>query len=222
MATRRRSGTTAVYLEVGKSKVFACAVDWPGWCRSGKTEEDALDALAAYASRYAVVAKRAGVPFPATAASSFDIVERVPGNATTDFGAPGVPPELDVQKVTPATAKRQAALVAAAWSLFDDVAAKAPAELRKGPRGGGRDRDKMIDHVVEAEGAYVRKIGIKPPKAGDDKAEAQLREAILAVLGATSDGQPIGEKGWPSRYAARRIAWHVLDHAWEMQDRSKP
>jgi hypothetical protein len=222
MATRRRSGTTAVYLELGTSKVFACAADWPGWCRSGKTEEDALEALAAYASRYAVVAKRAGVPFTATAASSFDIVERVTGNATTDFGAPGIPAELDFEKVTPAAAKRQGALVAAAWSLFDDVAAKAPAVLRKGPRGGGRDRDKMIDHVLDAEGAYARKIGIKPPKPSDDQAEAQLREMILAVVGATSDGRPIGEKGWPVRYAARRIAWHVLDHAWEMQDRSKP
>lgn len=223
MATKARgSGPTAVYLEVGKSKVFACAVEWPGWCRSGKTEETALEELAAYASRYAVVAKRAGITFPATAAASFDVVERVAGNATTDFGAPGVPAEVDGEPVAAAKAKRYAALVSAAWSLFDDVVAKSPAELRKGPRGGGRDRDKMVDHVLDAEGAYARKIGIKPAKDAGEKVVQQRREAILALVGAASDGKPIGEKGWSPRYAARRIAWHVLDHAWEMQDRSKP
>ena len=34
------------------------------------------------------------------------------------------------------------------------------------------------------------------------------------------DGSVPVPKGWPHRYAARRIAWHVLDHAWEMEDRA--
>ena len=65
MAARtRRGGPTAVYLELGSKRVFACTLDWPGWCRSGKTEELALEALAAYADRYAEVAKEAGIAFP--------------------------------------------------------------------------------------------------------------------------------------------------------------
>jgi hypothetical protein len=104
------------------------------------------------------------------------------------------------------------------------VVAGAPAELRKGPRGGGRDRDKIVDHVFGAEAAYARKLGIKHPKpARDDRAAIDaLRGEILTVLRAPSDGSPPVPKGWPPRYAARRIAWHALDHAWEIEDRSEP
>jgi hypothetical protein len=82
----------------------------------------------------------------------------------------------------------------------------------------------MVDHVLGAEAAYARQLGVKLPQpAIDDRAAiAALREAILAVLREPSDGSPPKPKGWPPRYAARRIAWHVLDHAWEMQDRAEP
>jgi hypothetical protein len=97
------------------------------------------------------------------------------------------------------------------------------AELRKGPRGGGRDRDKLIDHVIGAETAYARKLGVKPkqPAIDDIAAIEELREAITAVVGAPSDGSPVLPDGWTTPYAARRIAWHVLEHAWEMQDRAE-
>jgi len=117
-----------------------------------------------------------------------------------------------------------AALVKAAWDLFDEVAASAPAELRKGPRGGGRDRDKMIDHVLGADEIYARKLGLRlsaPPRA-DRAAIRAFRAAVIEALEKPSDGAPPSEKGWPQRYAARRIAWHALDHAWEIEDRSEP
>ncbi|HEX7746687.1 MAG TPA: hypothetical protein VF462_15675, partial [Micromonosporaceae bacterium] len=125
-------------------------------------------------------------------------------------------------RLTPATARRQAAIVTAAWSDLDKDADSAPAKLRKGPRGGGRDRDKMLDHVLGAEAAFARKIGVrhKAPPIDDRAAIDALREEILGVLRKASDGAPPVLKGWPVRYAARRIAWHALDHAWEMQDRS--
>ncbi len=216
------AGGTKVYLECGKKKIFACALDWPGWCRCGRTEEEALSALQAYAPRYAVAAREAGVRFPASAGRSFDVVERVTGTATTDFGAPGVVAGSDGHRVTAAQAKRLATVVRAAWAVLDRVAAHAPAELRKGPRGGGRDRDKMYQHVLDAEAAYAGKIGVKVrgPDMDDKEAIESMRAEILAVLGAPSDGRPVREKGWPTRYAARRIAWHALDHAWEMEDRS--
>ena len=213
------AATTPVYLEIGAKKVFASSLDWPGWCRAAKTEEDALDALEAYIPRYRVVAEEAGLRFPSTAGRSFDVVERVKGNATTEFGAPGVPCGQDEATLTPAKAKRYASLVRASWTVLDRVAAASPESLRKGPRGGGRDRDKMLQHVLGAEAAYARTIGVrhKEPQLGDDAAIAALRDEIEDAL---LHPRPVTGKGWPPRYAARRIAWHVLDHAWEIEDRS--
>ena len=143
--------TTDVYLEVGTKRVFACALEWPGWCRAAKTEDDALDALAAYGVRYAAVAREAGVDFPDMRRPAFHVVERVPGSAGyTDFGVPGAVAARDREPLTDEEAARQASLVRAAWIVFDRIAATAPAELRKGPRGGGRNRDAVVDHVLGA------------------------------------------------------------------------
>jgi hypothetical protein len=201
---------TPVYFEVGAKKVFACSLDWPGWARIAKTEEEALEALAAYAGRYRPVAEAAGVRFPKSAGDAFDVVERVQGGKTTDFGVPHVPAGADATPLAKAQAERLATLVEAAWTVFDRVVRASPAELHKGPRGGGRDRDKMVTHVVEAETSYFRKVGVKDG-----------RDAFVAALRAARDPQPeLATKSWPWRYAARRVAWHVLDHAWEMEDRS--
>jgi hypothetical protein len=215
-----------VYLELGGKKAFACSIDFPGWCRSAKTGELALEALANYAHRYAEVARRAKVAFPAPAKAGgrFEVVERVKGGGATDFGVPHEIVKADARPLTARQAARQVELMAAAWAILDQVAKGSPAELRKGPRGGGRDRDKMLVHVLEAEAAYARKLGIKrpPPELGDRKAIKALRDDLAETLRGASDGSPLVAKGWPPRYAIRRIAWHVLDHAWEMQDRADP
>jgi hypothetical protein len=215
-----------VYLELGAKKVFACSIDFPGWCRSAKTEEAALEALAAYAARYAEVAELAGAAFPAPAkvAERFEVVERVHGGGATDFGIPHEVTKADAQPLSARQASRQVDLVEAAWTFLDRVARTAPPELRKGPRGGGRDRDKMLAHVLGAEAAYARKLGVKHPEPAldDPRAIRALRDDLVEALRGASDGTPPIPKGWPPRYAARRIAWHVLDHAWEMQDRSTP
>jgi hypothetical protein len=214
---------TKVYLELGTKKVFACALDWPGWARSGKTEEAALAALADYADRYAPVAAAAGVRFPKIAADGFDVVERLRGSASTDFGIPGEAASADQQPLTKAAAERLAAIVAASWRVFDQVAAGAPAELRKGPRGGGRDRDKIVDHVVGADVAYARMIGLRfrESEVSTPEGLARMRAAVLDTLRSARAPLPeLSTKAWPYRYAARRIAWHALDHAWEIEDRS--
>jgi hypothetical protein len=210
-----------VYLEAGAKKVFACSIDFPGWCRSGKDEEAALEALADYAPRYAEVAKVAKVAFPAKAVE-LEVVERVKGKGATDFGIPHEVTRADSEPLTARQAARQVELMRAAWAVLDRVAKASPAELRKGPRGGGRDRDKMLDHVLGAEAAYARKLGIKhpQPELGDTRAIKALRDELAETLRGASDGSPLVPKGWPPRYAMRRIAWHVLDHAWEMQDRA--
>lgn len=210
---------TAAYLEAGAKRVFACALDWPGWCRSGKTEEQALAALAAYAPRYAPVAAHARIRFPA-AAKDLQVVERLKGTATTDFGAPDREATSDRKPLTRQEADRLAALLSAAWAIFDRVLARAPAELRKGPRGGGRDRDAIRDHVMGAEAAYARKQGIRLPPGNDAAGVAAMRKAILESLKSAVGPQKVAERAWPARYATRRAAWHVLDHAWEIEDRS--
>ena len=154
--------TVPVYVEVGARRVFAGTLEWPGWIRSAKTEDQALDALAAAARRYAPVAALAGLALPRAGLAGLEVVERISGNATTDFGAPSAIPEADRRPLTGKQAKRVADLVAACWACLDRVVAAAPAELRKGPRGGGRDRDKVVAHVIAAEAAYAGKLGIRP------------------------------------------------------------
>jgi len=210
---------TRVYLEVGAKRTFAVALDWPGWGRSGRTGDDALAALADYVTRYAPVATKAGLAVD----TDFEVVETVEGNATTDFGAPAAFVAADSEPVAADEAARTATLVEACWDTLARVAARSPEELRKGPRGGGRDRDKMLGHVIDSEAAYARKIGVKhkPPAIDDKPAITAMRADIIAVIGAPSDGTLPVPKGWPVAYTARRIGWHALDHAWEMQDRRR-
>lgn len=222
---RRPAPAIAITIEASPKKAFATAIDWPGWSRSARTPELAIDALAAYAQRYAVVAREAGETFQdQVAAADFKVTEEAEGGGGTEFGVPSRVTDADRRGTTAADADRLRRLVAAAWTVFDRVAATAPAELRKGPRGGGRDRDKMIGHVIEADGAYAREIGLrlKAPDPGDRDTVEASRTAVLEAIGAPSDGSPLAERKWTARYAAGRIAWHALDHAWEMEDRSDP
>jgi hypothetical protein len=169
-----------------------------------------------------VVAATAGEPFDHMASgTAVDIEERVAGSATTDFGAPdGIAASDAAPWRDEAERNRHVALVAASWQVLDEVAASATAELRKGPRGGGRDRDQVVAHVIGAEASYARKIGVRhtPPDPTDAAAVAALRADILDALASPRPDLP--PKPWPLRYAARRIAWHVLDHAWEIEDKT--
>jgi len=213
--------TIEVTVETGAKKAFASALDWPGWSRSGKTEELALAALADYSPRFAVVAAEADQVFDPHA---YDVVEHTGGGSGIDFGVPSSITDLDRRPLDRDGAARQARLIEAAWTVLARVAAGAPAELRKGPRGGGRDRDKMLAHVVEADWYYAREMGVRVPQPGatDRAAIEAMRAAMLEVLRAPSDGTPLAGRKWTPRYAARRVAWHSLDHAWEMEDRSDP
>jgi hypothetical protein len=213
-----------VAIESGAKRVFATAVDWPGWSRSGRTEAAAIDALVASAPRYAVAALEAGEAFPADlGVADVEIVEQVAGDGGTDFGVPGRVTEHDRRPLTATGADRLRGLVLATWTTFDRVAAAAPAELRKGPRGGGRDRDGIVDHALGADHMYAGVMGIRvpAPSRGDPASIESLRSAMLDLLGQPSDGSPINGRKWPPRYAAARVAWHALDHAWEIEDRTE-
>jgi hypothetical protein len=210
---------SSVYLEVGQRRVFACALDWPGWCRSGKSEAEALQTLTAYLPRYAPIVAAAGLSVDD---QQLEVVERLPGSATTDFGVPGAIPESDYREFEADEAKRLTELLQAIWSAFDRITAASPAELRKGPRGGGRDRDAIIRHVLNAESAYMSaRMGLRlgEPALGDIAAIAAQRAAVVEYVRAAAGQPQRADKRWPARYMVRRMAWHVLDHAWEVEDR---
>jgi hypothetical protein len=216
--------TIAIALESGQTRIFAVAVEWPGWSRSGRDEAEALAALADYAPRYA-----AAVDAPDLAARPrLEVVERLPGNATTDFGAPGAPPAADDRALDDEELRRQLKIHAASWSAFEAAAAAASGrELRKGPRGGGRNVAKMTEHVIGAEEAYLAKLGSRRPKpaaaASSDRIR-QLRDVVATALRARAHGEEPPDPSrtsarWSPRYFVRRSAWHALDHAWEIEDR---
>jgi hypothetical protein len=211
-----------VYIETGKKRCFACSLDWPGLCRSGKGEEAALTVLSDYIPRYAIVAAHADVEFPLTEGQPWSVVLRVPTRSGgADFGVPTTALDDDAAPWSAADVARTAALLAASWDRLDEVAAKAPQSLRKGPRGGGRDRDAITQHVAAGEQLFGRKVGLRLPVPHEGEPDIVManRAAILEWCrsgGTSATGRP----GWPPRYAARRLIWHVLDHAWEIEDRA--
>jgi hypothetical protein len=225
-----KRANTAVYLEIGSKRTFAGAVDWPGWVRTGRDEESALIALLEYAPRYAKVLEAAGISFEApTGLADFRINERLSGNATTDFGAPNVPLPSDSGPLNEAEVLRLQSILKACWQALDAAAASARGvELRKGPRGGGRDLDRILDHVLGADSAYLSKIGWKQrmkPSGEWSERVSQVRQAILDVLkiadrsGVLPLPEPSEGTRWSPRTFVRRVAWHALDHAWEIEDR---
>ena len=216
--------SVAIYLEAGARRTFASAVDWPGWSRGGRSEHEAIAALAAYGARYKAVVEHAAPKFVAPIdTSDFKIVKRLKGNAGTDFGVPSLGLPSDKEPMTAAELTRVTRILGACWDAFDRAAESARGlELRKGPRGGGRDLDKMAAHVIEADQAYMAQLGARPPKAAS---AIDLREAMLEALRARVRGLPFADprntkKPWTPRYFARRVGWHVLDHAWEIEDRA--
>ena len=207
-----KTPSVAVYLEAGKKRTFAAALDWPGWCRQGRNETEALAALLAYGPQYASILAGTGLGFAAPKdLASFVVVERLPGTATTDFGAPGVAPAVDHERsCDAATLRRFEKILSAGWQAFDQAVEFARGKtLATGPRGGGRSLEAIVSHVIEADAGYLSAVGWKAPKAAEPHQRlAATREAILAALKASATGEipPKGPRGgvrWTARYFYR-------------------
>jgi hypothetical protein len=218
--------STRVTLEIGPKgkKVVAVAPDWPGLERGAKTGEDAIEKLRAYVPRYSQVAELAKMDGQFAAIKNFDVVEQYPGTGSTDFwGISFAFSSIDKQSMSGNDLERELTLMRACWAFFDDVRRRVSAEMQKGPRGGGRDRDRIVRHTFAAEQDWARMIGVITP---DDailsvkglKAHRQLYcEAIREYH---SQGKLAGKMAkWPLRYLIRHTAFHTLDHAWEMEDK---
>ena len=209
---------TDIYIELGGKKAIAWSLEWPGWCRIRTNEEAAVQALIDTEARYRLIAQRAGQEF---APGDLVVVEHLQGDGNTAWGVPSVMAPAESRPIDATTAQRNVALLRASWDMLEEVVATSPAELRKGPRGGGRDRDEVRSHVIEAERVYARKIGVrhKPFEMADISALHAMREEIADVLSKPSKGKPLLDGGWNASYAVRRMAWHVVDHIWEIEDR---
>ena len=211
-----------VIVEQGKKKAVAVALDWPGWDRSGKSEQEALQVFAAYRPRYAKIAKLAGLAKEFRAAGEIAVVERLKGTGMTDFyGLSYHSAKPEHEPMSAAACERKLALLRASWTYFDDVASRVSAELRAGPRGGGRDRDKIIRHANGAEiHEFAKKVGVNTPldaRERPDDLRAHREEFAAAIRDYNARGAMA--RTWTVQFVIRHAAYHMLDHAWEMEDR---
>jgi hypothetical protein len=200
----------------------AVAADWPGLERGGKTEDEALEKLARYVPRYLPVAKRVRRGSELASQTDLDIIGRYPGVGSTDFwGISFAPSPLDREAFDAPLFERNVRLLRAAWAEFDETAARVSAELRPGVRGGGRSRDRIVQHVMATEGGDFSKRVKVGAELEDLRTPGQLarhRDRFVEAMRAWFEqGKPLGN--WTIPYLLRHTAYHVLDHTWEMQDR---
>jgi hypothetical protein len=213
-----------VAVELGpKGRKFAAvAPDWPGLERGAKTADAAVAALADYVSRYAKVATLAGMGDQFAKVRDVEVVERYPGIGSTDFwGISFAFSSIDEATLSTAELDRQLSLVQACWAYFDDVRRRVSPQLQKGPRGGGRDRDRIVQHVLGVEQDWARKVGVRTPKDEVVVDARGLRRYRDAYAAAVREHHAAGEmaRNWPLRFLLRHTAYHTMDHAWEMEDK---
>jgi hypothetical protein len=213
-----------VTLEVGPKdkRVVAVAPEWPGLERGAKTGEAAIEALLSYLPRYEKVARLAGMRGAFAALTIADVVERYQGTGSTDFwGISFAFSSIDYQEMSSDDLRRELTLMRACWTFFDDVRGRVSAEMQKGPRGGGRDRDRIVRHVVGVEQDWAKKLGVHTPKGAvvtDDAGLKLYRDAYCTAI-RTFHSEGRMARTWPLRYLIRHTAYHAMDHAWEMEDK---
>ena len=205
-------------------KAVAFGLDWPGWSRGAKSPELALETLEAYRERYRPVAGLAGLASDFDAAGQLEIVEDRVGTGSTDFwGISFSPSSAEHGPMTDAELERGFTLLRACWTYFDGVAARVSPELRKGPRGGGRDRDRIIRHTIRTESEdFAKQVGLRIPEEGALTPDGlrQHRDAYLAAMRAYNAGEVARRmRSWTLPFLLRHSAYHTLDHAWEMEDK---
>ena len=212
-----------VTLEIGPKgkKVVAVAPDWPGLERGAATEEAAIERLLSYVPRYATVTKLAGMEAAFATNPFVDVVEHYPGTGSTDFwGISFAFSGIDQQSMSGEALERELTLMRACWAFFDDVRSRVSAEMQRGPRGGGRDRDHIVRHTVAAERDWAKKLDVLTPQDAmlTDEGLNAHRDAYCSAIQALHSQSKMA-RNWPLRYLIRHTAYHTLDHAWEMEDK---
>lgn len=211
----------AVEMGLKGKKVAAVAPDWPGLERGAKTEVAAIERLQDYIPRYAPVARLAGMEEAFAAITTVDVVEHYPGVGSTDFwGISFAFSSIDKQALSSEELERELSLMRACWTFFDYMRFRVSAEMQKGPRGGGRDRDHIVRHVVANEMDWATKLGLPNLYSADltDEIVKAHRDAYCNAI-RTFHAEGKMARKWPLRYLIRHTAYHTMDHAWEMQDK---
>jgi hypothetical protein len=207
----------------GKRSV-AFSLDWPGWSRGAKTPELALETLESYRRRYRPVADLAGMVGEFDAAGPLEIVEDRVGPGSTDFwGISFAPSSTEHGPLGEAEFQRGITLLRACWAFFDGVAAGVSPQMRKGPRGGGRDRDQIIRHTVRNESEeFAKQVGLRVPEGAALTPDGlrQHRDSYVEAMRAYNAGEITKRmRSWTLPFLIRHSAFHTLDHAWEMEDK---
>ena len=205
-------------------RAVAFSIDWPGWSRGARTAELALETLEAYRDRYRTVASLAGMAREFDAAGSLEIVEDKVGTGSTDFwGMSFSPASTEQEPLSEAELERAITLLRACWAFFDSVAARVSPEMRKGPRGGGRDRNRIIRHTIRTESEdFAKQVGLRIPEGAALTPDGlrRHRETYVAAMRAYNAGEVKRRmRSWTLPYLIRHSADHTLDHAWEMEDK---
>ena len=205
-------------------KVAAFAIDWPGWSRGAKAPDAAVELLETYRERYRPIARLAGLEAEFDRAGDLEIVEDHVGVGSTDFwGISFAPSSFELAPMGEDELERKVALLEAAWQFFDNVAARVSLELEKGPRGGGRNRDQIVRHVVGNEWHdLAKKVGVLTPP-DDLLTPAGIRshrdDFVAAMRDYNAEGKLGRGRNWTIPLLLRHTAFHALDHAWEMEDK---
>ncbi|MFI5255235.1 MAG: hypothetical protein ACHQ15_07250 [Candidatus Limnocylindrales bacterium] len=205
-------------------RTVAFSLDWPGWSRGARSLELALETLEAYRERYRPIAGLAGMAREFDAAGPLEVVEDRVGTGSTDFwGISFYPSSTEQGALSDAEFERGIALLRACWAFFDGVAARVSAEMQKGPRGGGRDRDRIIRHTIRTESEdFARQVGLRIPEEAALTPDGlrQHRETYVAAMRAYNAGDVARRmRSWTLPFLIRHSAFHTLDHAWEMEDK---
>ena len=205
-------------------RVVAFALDWPGWSRGAKTAEVAEEALESYRQRYRPIAELAGMGREFDDAGPLEIVDDKIGTPSTDFWAISFSASsLEPEPMDEAKLNRGITLLRACWSFFDAVAARVSPEMQKGPRGGGRNRDEIVRHVIRVESLdFAAKVGLQMPDGPVLAGEVLRRYREDYVRGMRAYNASKIEKrmrSWNLPFLIRHTAFHTLDHAWEMEDK---
>jgi hypothetical protein len=212
-----------VMLEIGPKgkRVVAVAPDWPGLARGAANEQAAIERVRSYVPRYAPVTKLAGMEAAFAAITGVDVVEHYPGTGSTDFwGISFAFSSIDQQAMSDEALERELTLMRACWAFFDNVRSRVSAEMQRGPRGGGRDRDRIVRHTIAAEQDWAKKLGVLTPQDAmlTDEGLNAHRDAYCNAVRALHSQRKMA-RTWPLRYLIRHTAFHTLDHAWEMEDK---
>ena len=204
-------------------KTVAFAVDWPGWSRGASTADQSLATLESYRRRYRPIALAAGMADEFDAAGPLDVIEDRVGTGSTDFwGISFAPSGSEQGPMGDDEIDRKITLLRACWAFFDAVAGRVSPEMRRGPRGGGRDRDKIISHTIRTESEYfAKRLRLRIPEGGALTVDGLVahRAAYVAAMRAYNRGEGKRMQSWTLPFLIRHSAFHVLDHAWEMEDK---